>query len=328
LDGDITCVNEANVLSVWDRAKKSRKSSNLNFNCIAISPGGGWIAAAHSGDIMLCDVKQAPSQPAPWNDADKISEVAISPDGISPDGRHVVVTGSLDRKIKLWDISDGTLLTLLNASAPVSTVAFSPNGRWIASGPCPGSGYAVDYKVWLWEVTRSDNQNIWNIRKKHGLSHDFVNTVAFSPDNKLVLSGDDDGNIKAWGAKWGAKWDARYQEPEFTLKCPTKVSVSAVAYDGQYILAGTKAGTVLVWDKLTRNLVRNLSGHLNAVAVIEVSTDGLFIKATDSKFKTIYWSTNSWKQVVVTSRPKTVAFLGNTYIGGSGKTLVGIGFPE
>jgi WD40 repeat protein len=52
---------------------------------------------------------------------------------VSPDGA-LVATGSLDGTAKLWDLATGReVLTLFGHEGPVNTVAFSPDGRFLAA---------------------------------------------------------------------------------------------------------------------------------------------------------------------------------------------------
>ena len=58
-----------------------------------------------------------------------VHSVAFSPDG------QILASGSIDNTVRLWLVSDGTLLrTLEGHTGSVLSVAFSPDGQTLASG--------------------------------------------------------------------------------------------------------------------------------------------------------------------------------------------------
>jgi len=63
----------------------------------------------------------------------------------SPDGK-LLVTGSADGKVILWDVQTGAMLNTLigyeGEAFPVSGVAFSPDGKILATGT------TFDAKLW------------------------------------------------------------------------------------------------------------------------------------------------------------------------------------
>jgi WD40 repeat protein len=75
--------------------------------------------------------------------------------------------------------------TLEGHTGPVSSVAFCPDGKTLASA-------SVDKTIKLWEVLTGKERATLKGHTKP------VSSVAFSPDGKLLASGSFDNTIKVW----------------------------------------------------------------------------------------------------------------------------------
>lgn len=83
-----------------------------------------------------------------------------------------------------WNVATGKeTATLKGHTEVVSSVAFSPNGRTLASG-------SHDKSIKLWEVASGRN-----------VSTIGVLSVAFSPDGNTLASGSRDKSIELWDVR-------------------------------------------------------------------------------------------------------------------------------
>ncbi len=151
----------------------------------------------------------------------------------------------------------------------VTTVAWSPDGRYIASG-------SLDQTVQVWAANPDDHVQP-TIYRGHTAG---VQAVAWSPASNRVVSGSVDKTVQVWNTFTGER---------VTLYRGHTDSVMSVAWspDGQYIASGSQDGTVRVWEVATGKSKYVYRGHIASVNTIAWSRDSQRI-ASGASDKTVH----------------------------------------
>lgn len=93
-----------------------------------------------------------------------------------------------------------------------------------------------------------------------------INTVAYSPDDAMVVTGGVDGNIRLWSAAG---------ESIRTLEGHGKVIYEVVfSPDGKFLLSGSEDSTARLWDVETGELLQVFEDQENTIYGVSFSPDG------------------------------------------------------
>jgi WD40 repeat protein len=262
-DGKIKLWNlsERREASVWAHGSVVRS--------LAWSPDGKVLATgADDGTVKLWDfVTRREIRSFPSIQGTHIGAVAFSPDG------RLLATGGGDGKISLWDWEHNSSVATLEGH-PVGALVFSPDGKTLASA----SGWSRDRAIWLWDVATSQ------VRKRLPVNARFIFSLAYSPDGKLLASGNWDKTVSLW--------DAVTLEPLPDLT-GHKAWISSVAFspDGKVLATASADQTVKLWEVGSWRLASTLKGHLSEIWALAFSPDGRSLATGSKEGGVKLWST-------------------------------------
>jgi WD40 repeat protein len=162
-----------------DQLSKSFSLPGFQIDSVAISNSKQTIAVADStGGVRLLTISDGSvRQMLPGNE--KVLDLRFSPD-------DRILASAAGRDINLFDTQTGSLIKkLAKHDAAVNEVAFSANGRLLASG-------SDDRTAIIWQI---DSGKSKHVLKGHDQT---VRAVAFSPDGNLLASGSGNGSVALW----------------------------------------------------------------------------------------------------------------------------------
>lgn len=219
------------------------------------SNGQMAVTGAYDNQVILWDMATGKAIRRFMGHTDDVTSVNFSPDD------SLVLSGSADNTLRLWDISSGAEIRRFTGFIGM---AVSPDGNTIASSLDGFHPVLLDVKT--------------------GEVHHFqgevpqLTSLAFSPDGRIIFSGDWEGNLHLWHVGSGSPGKSFAGHPG-------GVTGIAISPDGRYVLSGSYGppewpgfeeldNLLILRDVDTGQIVHRFIGHNRIVRSVAISSDG------------------------------------------------------
>ncbi|XP_044757310.1 periodic tryptophan protein 2 homolog [Coccinella septempunctata] len=183
-----------------------------------------------------------------------ISKAKISAISFNGTGDWIAFGCSTLGELIVWEWqSENLVLKQQSHSSSTSCVAYSVDGKWVASG-------GEDGLMKLWDVTSGYCYKVFNDHS------DSVTSAVFCGNKKFVVSASHDGTVRAYNLQNYTNFRT------FTGTRPVQFMCVSVDCSGEFVAAGAQdVFEIYLWSVKTGKLLEILSGHEGPVGSLNFS---------------------------------------------------------
>jgi WD40 repeat protein/serine/threonine protein kinase len=226
---------------------------------------------------------------------------------ISHDGNRIATGGtdgatSTAGRVQLWDAQTGAHLQTIPFPLHVLSIAFSPNGKWLAVGS--GNDALMDSRLgkllsatgarvpFVGQVILFDATTGRQVRRFTGSTHYWIQQLAFSPDSRLLAVAGHDRRVRLFDPETGTEvrsWDAHDGPIDRLAFHPGGTILATAGVDW----------TVRLWNVATGGPLHKFEEQRSEINAVCFSPDGRYLAAADAEGAVTVWDAATYARLFV-----------------------------
>jgi WD40 repeat protein len=287
---------------------------------LSMSPNGLWLASINKNKTIR--LNEVESGKEIWSFLDE----ALLPQSLSfhPQSSLLAVAFS-KHTVKILNAMTGKeQLTLQGKGRGITAVAFSPNGKEIAS-----ASWNMTKERGVWGIVEIWDSQTGTLLKQLEYGEKPLVSIAYSPDGQYLAVGswEVQKTVALWNTTSWAAAELLSSEEDGQYKAVQSIQFSP---DSRLLAAGGKDGKIRVWNVQTKQRIATLGGlgvgHTKWINSIGFSPDGLSLLSASTDQTIRIWDLHKREEKAVllahTNSVKSLAFAPN------GEVLFSAGHPE
>ncbi|MEM9654531.1 MAG: TIR domain-containing protein [Actinomycetota bacterium] len=258
-EGTLVSGGDDNAVRLWSLAEMTQAGSDLRAHdlevlMVAPSPDGSLVASAGAGGRLFLWSLGSNAEPELLEDSETpVGAVAWSASG-------ELLAWSVDRRVQLLDRSDSTQQRGEHHDDFVTSLAFSPDDRFLVSGSEDST-----VRLWATDVLAPVGRPLSGPRSE-------VLAVDYADGGLRVVAGSQDGTIRSWSAS-----DPEQASVVFSLPNADVGGAVSIHPDGSMVATNGSNGvltTASLWDPFSLEPVQDLSALGEFVFTLAISPSG------------------------------------------------------